>query len=235
MDILFINVAILPLVGLPAWLLWLLLGGISGSLLRKLFKRTNNKPTVTTKSICIIGTKGAGKTTLWKKLGAGVHSDSTSATTETTVSNIEQFTLETDSGSVIISETKDVGGEDRYVEIYNQLIKEDSFVFFLVSALELKKNDKLINARLKKISDIIKGFPEDSIGFCLIITHMDECLNNNTSYDINSRRFEKYIKREDQKIRGNLLDNTFVDTIKKMIVQYKTFNEASEDEGTKKQ
>lgn len=190
-------------------------------------KYTTKKTNETTKSVVIFGTKGAGKTTLWQKLGADVFINPTTwETTETTVSNINQFTLKTNKGNVIIKETKDIGGEDRYVESYKQLIENDTFIFFLVNAGEIEKNLNLIKARLKLICDIIDNNNEKGrVGLCFILTHMDEYSMKKDC----SSKLKKYIN-EDQIIKGNLLDNGFIDKIKNMIINYKSYKEACEDE-----
>ncbi|MBR5174801.1 MAG: hypothetical protein IKW89_02595 [Bacteroidales bacterium] len=131
------------------------------------------------KSIAIIGTKWAGKTTLWKGLG-GIKEYKPN----TQVEPIQSFTITRANGTtVVISHTYDIGGEDDYVCEYEKLIKEDTFIYYLVDANRITLHDYLVRVRsdLVKIDKIVKSkkIPEDKLGFKFIITHYYDYTKSN--------------------------------------------------------
>lgn len=131
------------------------------------------------KNIIILGTKEAGKTTLWLGLG-GIKEYKPN----TLVEPIQSFTItRADGTQVVISETKDIGGEDWNVPNYDELIKEETFIYYLVNSNKITFHDYMVRVRsdLLKINKTMKdkGIPEDTIGFKFLLTHYYDYKQNN--------------------------------------------------------
>lgn len=123
------------------------------------------------KSIIILGTKEAGKTTLWLGLG-GIKEYQPN----TQVEPIQSFTItRADGTTVVISETYDIGGEDEFVPNYDKLIKEETFIYYLVNSNKITFHDYMTRIRsdLLRINKSVKdkGIPEDKIGIKFLLTH----------------------------------------------------------------
>lgn len=187
----------------------------------------NTKTTSKTKSIAILGRKASGKTTLWNRL----RNYKFSARYEVTSKNkIEQFTIKVEDKEVIIQATKDIGGGKIWVREYEELIKEGTFILFLVDVTEQSedaRND--IRARVQKIIDIVYTNKLDSVGFRLYITHSDEYLSRNPGatnamiientkkwLDLESINVPKKVPYEYYAV--NLSCDGDIDTIKKNII-----------------
>lgn len=103
------------------------------------------------KRIAILGCKGAGKTTLWAAL-RGDSVDNIRPTAGSVV--IESFELTRSNGSkVTIEKTEDIAGGDGSVSDYSGLISSGTCVLFLVSALDLQDQEKMManRGRLAKV------------------------------------------------------------------------------------
>ena len=89
-----------------------------------IWKKLSSKPTPETKSIVILGSKGAGKTTLWNGLQGKMNPTNYESTGE---EEIKSFVFESDSGKeIMIQNTRDYGGDDIWVEYYENLINNSS-------------------------------------------------------------------------------------------------------------
>ena len=122
-------------------------------------------------SIVILGTKRSGKSTLWKGLG-GIET----VKANTSIEPVKSFDIVRKDGSkVTVSETYDIGGEDELVANYGLIIKEDTFIYYLVDSNEVTVPSKMTRIRsdLVKIDKVVKekGIEED-FGFKFILTHI---------------------------------------------------------------
>lgn len=131
------------------------------------------------KNIIILGTKEAGKTTLWLGLG-GIKE----YLPNTHLEPIQSFTItRADGTTVVISETYDVGGEDEFVCNYDKLIKEETFIYYLVNANKITFHDYMTRVRsdLLKINKTAKdkNIPDDKIGVKFLLTHYYDYRHNN--------------------------------------------------------
>ncbi len=132
------------------------------------------------KNIAILGPKRAGKSTLWLGLG-GVkeYRPNTQG-----IEHISSFTITRADGTPVeISETYDIGGEDEFVSNYGMLLKEETFIYYLVDANKVSSPEYMARVRsdLVKIDKTVKQkqIPEDKIGFKFILTHYYDYTKNN--------------------------------------------------------
>ena len=103
----------IPLIVLPALYVGFLTIGVKALLAFK--------PSKDTKHLLILGSKGAGKTTLWNQLHKFSRSQDN---TPTDFKDIKSFDVVSNEGKIRISSTQDIGGGDLYVKnIYEDLIK----------------------------------------------------------------------------------------------------------------
>lgn len=156
-----------------------------------------NAITSKTKHIIILGSKGAGKTTLWNALQSKITEKEPLPTDK---EPIVGFRINVDGKSVRISSTKDFGGGDDWVKDYDEIIKENgTFIFYLVDLLNLHERGKKdeIRARLRKISSIIKEKGLKNCGCHILATN-----------------YEQYVMGGVQKIHGT--PSTFVKDVLKL-------------------
>lgn len=106
------------------------------------------------KSIAIFGSRGAGKTTLWKQL-RGEFKDMKYIPTPG-ADPISEFTVEHNGVKMTIKKTADFSGADEMVKRYDELIEEGTFIYYLIELTDLLENKSETRARLQKISSIIK-------------------------------------------------------------------------------
>ena len=216
---------------LPVWLLRVL-GGSIGSILVALFCRLSSSPDEKTKRIVVFGSKASGKTTLWNQL---MDKKVVTEYRTTDQEKIESFNFFANNRFVRVLATKDIGGGDMFVRYYNELISENgTFVYFLVDLTRLHETKQEIRSRLQVISKCIKDKKLLNCGFKIIATHFDEYVKNN--YDLLEKT--KKAKAEvmsvltDTKITNcslkidldhimvaNLLDKSYINSIKKEIAQ----------------
>jgi GTPase SAR1 family protein len=219
-----VNEAILPL-----WLLWVL----GGSLLVGLFCGLLSSPDENTKRIVVFGSKASGKTTLWNQL-----MDKKVVREEYRTTNqekIESFNVFANNHYVKVLATKDIGGGDMFVRYYDELISENgTFVYFLVDLTRLHETKQEIRSRLQVISKCIKDKKLQNCGFKIIATHFDEYDKNNYNLlgktknakaEVMSVLTDKKINNCSLKIDldhimvANLLDKSYINSIKKEIAQ----------------
>lgn len=207
---------------------WMMAASLGVSLLWGLKKWLwDTKPTSQTKSVVILGRKASGKTTLWNRL-RGYNFNKNYVITA--LDKIEQFTINRDDKQVIIQATKDIGGDKKWVREYEELIKERTFILFLVDATDSCEDAQAdIRARVQKILNIVNNNKLDKVGFRIYITHSDEYLSRNpqTTYamiieqikkwlDLDSIKAPKKVKYEYYAV--DLSCDKDIDTIKKEII-----------------
>jgi len=127
-------------------------------------------------SIVILGMKGAGKSTLWEKLG-GPKSEM-----NTEVDAINKFKLKLPSSEKIwVEHTQDIGGQTKRLKMYEGLIKPLTKVFFLVDATELE-DDEYVQNICKYLATVRFVFDKNSTSedfdnkIQIVVTHSDEYL-----------------------------------------------------------
>ena len=211
------------------WLLWVL----GGSLLVGLFCGLLSSPDENTKRIVVFGSKASGKTTLWNQL-----MDKKVVREEYRTTNqekIESFNVFANNHYVKVLATKDIGGGDMFVRYYDELISENgTFVYFLVDLTRLHETKQEIRSRLQVISKCIKDKKLQNCGFKIIATHFDEYDKNNYNLlgktknakaEVMSVLTDKKINNCSLKIDldhimvANLLDKSYINSIKKEIAQ----------------
>lgn len=139
-------------------------------ILKKIFEPS---PSVDTRNIIILGLKGCGKTTMWRRLRGEKPQKGTE--TPTSQNQIESFTVSGSNGRTVrISSTRDIGGGDDFVKQYDSLIENGTMVYFLVDLCTLEENIRVINARVKKILIVAKEKNLEKIGLQIVATHLDE-------------------------------------------------------------
>lgn len=138
--------------------------------------------------IIILGPKRSGKSTLWKGLG-GIEK----VIPSTQYEPINSFDITRPNGSVVkISASADIGGEDEYVgDYYGQLIKEGTFIYYLVDSNDVSIPSKMQRVRsdLVKIDQVVKEKDiKEKIGFKFILTNFYDYTKNNP----NSNEYDLY-------------------------------------------
>ncbi len=165
--------------------------------------------------IVILGPKRSGKSNLWKDLG-GIEE----VKANTGYEPIQSFEIKRSNGTTVkISETADIGGEDEFVgDYYDRLIKEDTFIYYLVDSNDVTVPSKMQRVRsdLLKIDKTVKekGIKE-KVGFKFILTHYYDYSRNNPNsneYDL-FRLFLKGLEKSKGKgvIGSRLKDDNLKD------------------------
>lgn len=128
------------------------------------------------KSIVILGPKRSGKSTLWQGLG-GVET-----VINTQMEPIQSFEITRSNGTKVkISETYDIGGEDYLVGEYGRLIKDGTFIYYLVDSNTICSSATMARIRsdLVKFDKVAKEKSIKNLGFKFILTHYyDYTINN---------------------------------------------------------
>lgn len=120
-------------------------------------------------SIAILGSRNAGKTTLWKQL-RGEFENADNIRTTVGKEEISEFTIEYDGTKKTIKKSADFGGTDELVHRYGEIIEDGTFIFYLIDLTMLKENKDETRGRLRAIATIIKK-RELKVGLQLIGTH----------------------------------------------------------------
>ncbi len=150
--------------------------GLGGFLLASL-----SEPNEETRDIIILGMQGSGKTTLWEALGAKVRAGATYSEEA-----IDSFSIEViregETHRISIHNAKDVGGAKDFVSYkhYLDLINSDSFVYFIVNAMHIRKSDYYedIEDRLLLINKIVKEKGTEKLGLKILVSHCDHISGN---------------------------------------------------------
>jgi len=169
-------------------------------------------PSPDIKGFAIIGSRAAGKTTLWNRILGESRGGATSR------ENIPARQIERGGKTFTIKMSKDIGGGDGFVRTdYDELIKGKDFVIFLFNGYELTKDDEYgkhelitVQSRLLKLS---KSVEESSIPgqFHIIATHADKFLKDKGSYETwKDRIYEKIGDKYFKKIKGFDKDKNFL-------------------------
>ena len=178
-----------PLFLPPVWLvpvIYVLLGGLGALIVSVLISSFLPGDAA---SIAILGSQGAGKSTLWQQL-QGILTDESYHPT-LAEENINQFTINYDGKKKVIEKSKDFSGSHDVVKDYGEIIKEGTFIYYLVDITTLEAKKRETRARLKKIGEIIeKKKLKDKVGLRLVATHFKEYIKNNPDKDINNARAE---------------------------------------------
>jgi hypothetical protein len=170
-------------------------------------KSGSKKPSKKTRRIVILGLKAAGKTTLWNALRGRLNVIPES----TLVENIEKFTIKDGDRCVEIAATKDIGGgKDQVRHYYDELIKDGTFIYFLVDINSISKNKDDIKARLYKMRDVLKGgnggTKKSDCGYQILATHKDTFLKNQVKGKSDAEMIEYVIDRLDLTSDGEATD-----------------------------
>jgi hypothetical protein len=163
MQTLFI-LPILPLI--PVWLWWIIASGSLWPIIRLLIELIPSKAS----SIAIFGSKGAGKTVLWRQLQ---NEFTNSGLIRTTVEKdvINRFTIEHNGKKQTIRKSLDFPGDDLVVKDYASIIEEGTFIFYLVDLNTLEEKRQETRSRLQAIFKIIKDKKLKNVGLRLVGTH----------------------------------------------------------------
>lgn len=159
------------------------------------------------KSIVILGTKRAGKTTLWEGLG-GIET----IRANTSVEPIQSFEITRSDGTkVTISETYDIGGEDDFVGEYGRIIKDGTFIYYLVDSNEIRSSATMARIRsdLVKFDKVAKEKSIKNLGFRFILTHYYDYTKNNpgkSEYDLYRAFLKGLEKSKGRGIIGDRLE-----------------------------
>src|SRR5574344_2467765 len=189
------------------------------------------EPTFMTQNIVILGSKGSGKTTLWNQLRGRI---TDTKYTPTGYDNINCFIIRGPKNIVVVSSTKDLGGDDIWINLdyYEKLINRDgTFIYFLVDLTRLEETKREVRARIKKISTIINDKKLKNCGIKILATFYDKYRQNtlepaityitkilNLKPDNNSK-----VKLSDRILTVNLLDNNDIEIIKNEIINRKDY------------
>ncbi len=177
---------------------------LAGSVFATFFGIGLLSPSPDIKGFAIIGTIGAGKTTLWNRILGESRGGRTSR------EKILERDIERGGKKYKIKTSTDLGGGDGFVRTdYDVLIKDKDFVIFLFDGSKLTKDDEdgkheiiTVQSRLLKLS---KSIEESSIPgqFHIIATHADKFIKDKNSYEIwKDRIYEKIGDKYLKKIKG---------------------------------
>lgn len=215
---------------LPVWLIWVL-GGSLISVLLCLLVSLDSSPSEKTRRIAILGSTASGKTTLWNQLrGQRVLHEYIASQQE----KVDSFSVRSGDHFVRILATKDIGGADLHVKAYEDVINDHgTFVYFLIDLMTLEETKQEIRSRLQFISQIIKNKKLENCGFKILATHFDiyqkqfwrtpDSAESSAKANILNCLTGKKIKNcslnidLDHIMVVNLLDNTYIEKIKKEI------------------
>lgn len=179
-------------------------------------------PDKKTTRIAILGLKASGKTTLWNGLRGARFSSDYQVTAK---DRVRSFTIKKDGKELTIEESSDIGGDNQWVIEYDNLIKDGTFVFYLVDATDKESESRRsIRSRVQKI--IGRMNKESNCGARILITHIDQCSGMQRAEIISS--IKEWLNLESVKIDGktakyeydavNLTSASDIEYIKKMII-----------------
>lgn len=205
------------------------LGALGGMVFVGVVALLASKPSKDTKHLLILGSKGAGKTTLWNQLHKFSRSQDNAPSD---YKNIKSFDVVSNERKLRISSAQDIGGDDLYVtNKYEDLIKEDgTFIYYLVDLTKLSDFRNETRSRLQKISYIISEKKLMNCGCKILVTHLDEYEKSGhqesakeyalRTLDLKSIKNIK-IKIDESILPVNLLDKYDIEKIKREIIENK--------------
>lgn len=177
--------------------------------------------------IAIFGSKGAGKTTLWQQL-QGIFIDANYHPTLGS-ENIDEFTIEYNGKTKTILKSKDYGGDDNLVKYYGEIIREGSFVYYLIDLTRLYDYKKETRARLMALSKLLgQKDLKDKVGLRLVATHFKEYLDSHPGKTLSDAKHElmsvvgindvKDVNIEDKIMVAELTDKNYIDQFYDQII-----------------
>lgn len=145
------------------------------------FWKQNRKLRKSACTIAILGSKGAGKTTLWQQLSnryKGKDEVRPTLYTEDT----DEFIINYNGELRRVLKSKDYNGDDNAVSSYKDVIQKGTFIFYLIDLTTLEENKEETAARLQKIiidceMKNLKIF--EDVGLHLVATHYNEWKEKN--------------------------------------------------------
>ena len=163
---------------LPFWLILILwglgggaLGGLVGGLSVYLFDLFRPGKDV---DIAILGTEGAGKTTLWKAI------TQSEKNVEPTIAGevINEATVYINSIKRRIKQSLDInGGPDAIRMEYKNLISQKDFIIFIFNTKDFLENKEAVED-VKMRLKVIEKYKDSSKTFHIIGSHIDRLTNN---------------------------------------------------------
>lgn len=156
----------LPVLPAVPWAIALLFGGAAIKILYDLFRK-GIKPK-DAKSIAIFGSKGSGKTTLWKQLMGEFKSKDYIPTIG--VEHLDEFVIEFNGKKKTIKKSADFGGGDNLVHRYGEIIEDKTFIYYLIDLTNITRFKRETRARLQAITKVIRERDYES-GLKLVGTH----------------------------------------------------------------
>lgn len=168
------NVLFIQLPFIVELILWALGGGVIGGLLGGLIGLLIGALAPEDASrIAIFGSKGSGKTTLWKQLKGELENKEYELTYGK--QKIDSFSIQYKGKTKTIEKSADFSGADDMVKLYHEIIEEGTFIYYLIDLTKLKEFKRETRARLQVISKITKEKKiEKNAGLRLIGTHYDD-------------------------------------------------------------
>lgn len=140
----------------------------------------DDKPNVIkTRRIVIFGPKASGKTTLWYYLQGKPLPQEHKVTD---LRQLPNFYIRTEKGEIQVSGGLDIGGDLVYLKTKaRELIKKDTFVYFLLDASKLSHKEymKDVKNRLILITEIQREVglkPGEGGGITIVATHTDKSI-----------------------------------------------------------
>lgn len=179
----------------PLWLLTVVLGGaggVGGALINigiiRMIKPAKKL------DLAILGTQGAGKTTLWRAITQSKESVEPTIGSET----ISEKKVTINSITRNIKQSIDIsGGLDNVREQYKKLITEKDFIIFIFNIEEFMKSQEYREDVIMRLR-VIQKYKESTKSFHIIGSHVDKLTD--------SLKKRKKIKNEIiQRLRPNLL------------------------------
>ena len=143
------------------------------------------------KKVAILGSREAGKSTLWKKLRNPA--DKECPPTTPMPSEMSEFFIEYKGKMIKISKTLDIGGADEHVgKRYEKLIQKGTYIFYLIDLNRLEELKDETRGRIRKIQEVIRGKKLKNTVIHYVGTHYAE--------------FEKQTRKSRDAAKADLLD-----------------------------
>ena len=179
-------------------------------------------------SIAIFGSKGSGKTTLWQQL-QGKFKDADYHPT-LGAEGVNQFSIEYKGNRKTISESKDFGGGDNLVKYYGEIIKEGTFVYYLIDLTALEENKRETRARLQALGNVFKQKQlKDKVGIRIVGTNWGKYSKQNPKKTHSDAKYElaniigfkdiKDVKVEESIIVAELTDKNDINQFYEQIIK----------------
>ena len=125
--------------------------------------------------IAILGSKSVGKSTLWNQLRNCFDGSRTTVGIE----SLEEFIIEYNGKTKTIISPKDYSGDQNLVKQYDDVIQEETFIYYLIDLTTVQEKESDTRARIQKIFQVIKSksLKESDLGFKLVATHYNDYFN----------------------------------------------------------